>query len=130
MVAVCTIQSNVASCMGCFGTRFVVIPGKTRISFDGGKLTPGDLNSLFCVTLRVFLLDGVNINVCTFLHDSIICFFRFSFCVSNFITLSTVPGRFAPNPVRLESRSPPESFRPYSHSPRVVSPLFPFAPIY
>jgi hypothetical protein len=49
--------------MGCFGTRFVVIPGKTRISFDGGKLTPGDLNSLFCVTLRVLLLDGVNINV-------------------------------------------------------------------
>jgi hypothetical protein len=46
----------------------------------------------------------------------------------NFITLSTVPGRFAPNPVRPESRSPPESFRPYSHSPRVVSPLLPFAP--
>jgi hypothetical protein len=49
--------------MGCFGTRFVVIPGKTRISFDGGKLTPGDLNSLVCVTLRVLLLDGVNIKV-------------------------------------------------------------------
>ena len=30
-----------------------------------------------------------------------------------------VPGRFAPNPVR-----PPESFRPYSRSPRVVSPSF------
>jgi hypothetical protein len=98
--------------MGCFGTRFVVIPGKTRISFDGGKLTPGDLNSLFCVTLRVLLLDGVNINVCTFLHDSIIYFFRFSFCVSNFITLSTVPGRFAPNPVRPLSRFAPNPVRP------------------
>jgi hypothetical protein len=29
---------------------------------------------------------------------------------------------------RPESRSPPEPFRPYSRSPRVVSPLFPFAP--
>ena len=29
---------------------------------------------------------------------------------------------------RPESCSPPESFRPYSRSSRVVSPLFPFAP--
>jgi len=38
-----------------------------------------------------------------------------------YIYMYTVPGRFAPNPA-------PESFRLYSRSPRVVSPLFPFAP--
>ena len=40
------------------------------------------------------------------------------------------PGRFAPNPVRPESRLPHESFRPYSCLPQVVSPQFPFALIY
>ena len=40
-----------------------------------------------------------------------------------------VPGRFAPNPVRPLSRFAlipvrPGSFRPYSRSPRVISPSF------
>ena len=35
VVVACTIPSNVPSCIGSFGMRFVVMPGKTRISFDG-----------------------------------------------------------------------------------------------
>ena len=41
----------------------------------------------FCVTFRVLLLDGVNIIVFTFLHDSVIYVFSFSFWFSKFITL-------------------------------------------
>ena len=52
VVAACTIPSNVASCTSCCGMRFVVIPVKTRISFDGDKLAPGDLDSLFCAFAR------------------------------------------------------------------------------
>ena len=50
------------------------------------------------------------------------------------IGLETVPGRFAPNPVRPLSRfapnpvRPPESFRPDSRSPRVVSLRFKTVP--